>query len=224
MSRKIEIAREDTTTSTLSSWRNGCASIDSTFRPLALASTSARSRMVTISWSRSRGDSSRSPTRAIRNTTSPTMPQMRYSWVQNRGSCTMTGTVALPTTATIRLPTTGPLVQKPMAVARPSCGEKSRIRAGVATRQIPSTMPTTKLSLVNTHLFVAAGSTNSTKIPVNSSPKTTRLARPVRAGGPGEQRAEGAEKVAEGQGHHEERKAHVQVGQDQRGHRAADVQ
>ena len=75
------------------------------------------------------------------------MPQMRYWWVQIRGSCTTAGMVALPTTATIRLPTTGRLVQKPMAVARPTWGEKSRIRAGVATRQMPSTRPTAKPSI-----------------------------------------------------------------------------
>ena len=116
--------------------------------PLARASISARSRMVTISWSRSCGDSSRSPMNAITNTTRPAMPQIRYSWVQNRGSATIAGMVALPTTETIRLPTTGPLVQKPMAVARPTCGEKSLISAGVATRQTPSTNPTTNSSML----------------------------------------------------------------------------
>ena len=140
--------------------------------------------MVTISWSRSCGDSSRSPISAITNTTSPAMPQMRYSWVQNRGSVTTAGMVALPTTATIRLPSTGPLVQNPIAVARPTCGEKSLISAGVATRQTPSMNPTTKLSMVNAHLFVAAGMTNATKTPVKSSPNTTRLARPNRSVSP----------------------------------------
>ena len=72
------------------------------------------------------------------------MPAMRYSCVQNRVCRTTAGMVALPTTATIRLPSTGPLVQKPMAVPRPTCGEKSRISAGVATRHMPSTKPTTK--------------------------------------------------------------------------------
>ncbi len=88
------------------------------------------------------------------------------------------GMVMEPTIATIRLPSTGPLVQKPMAVARPTCGEKSRISAGVATRQTPSTAPTTKLSIVNSHLLVAAGKMNVTKMPENSSPNTTRFARP----------------------------------------------
>ena len=45
------------------------------------------------------------------------------------------------TTATTRLPTTGPRVQNPIAEARPSCGEKSRTSAGVATRMTPSTAP-----------------------------------------------------------------------------------
>ena len=112
------------------------------------------------------------------------MPQMRYSWVQNRGSLTMAGMVLVPTTETIRLPTTGPLVQNPMAVARPTCGEKSLIRAGVATRQIPSTKPTTKPSMVNVHLSVAAGRTKATKTPVKNRPNTTRLARPNRSVSP----------------------------------------
>ncbi len=143
--------------------------------------------MLTMSWSRSRGDSSRSPISAITNTTSPAMPQMRYSWVQNRGSWlaeTSTGTVFVATTETIRLPTTGPLVQKPMAVPRPSCGEKSRISAGVATRHMPSTNPTTQPTMTKNHLFVASGSMKATATPVNSSPKTTRLARPYRSPSP----------------------------------------
>ena len=92
--------------------------------------------------------------------------------------------VALPTTATTRLPRTGPLVQNPMAVARPTCGEKSRISAGVATRQMPSTRPTTKVAMAKNHLLVAAGMTKATKTPVTSSPPTTRLARPSRSVSP----------------------------------------
>ena len=72
------------------------------------------------------------------------MPQYTYWSVQIRSLVTTAGTVALPTTATIRLPATGPTVQKPIAVAGPICGEKSRIRAGVATRQMPSTVPTAR--------------------------------------------------------------------------------
>ena len=68
-----------------------------------------------------------------------------------------------------------------MAVARPTCGEKSLISAGVATRQTPSTKPTTKPSMVKTHLSVAAGRIHSVKTPVNSRPNTTRLARPSRS-------------------------------------------
>ena len=92
--------------------------------------------------------------------------------------------MALPTTATIRLPATGPTVQKPIAVARPICGEKSRIRAGVATRQMPSTRPTAKPSMPYDHLLVAFGSTKAVMIPVTSSPPTTRLARPSRSVSP----------------------------------------
>ena len=183
----IDTAMEEMMMSGLISWRNGCrsaASMSASDMPLARASISARSRMVTISWSRSCGDSSFSPMNAITNTTSPAMPAMWYSWVQNCWLVTTAGIVAVPTTATIRLPTTGPLVQKPMAVARPTCGEKSRISAGVATRHMPSTNETTKLSMVKGHLLVAAGMMKATNTPENSSPNTTRLARPNRSVSP----------------------------------------
>ncbi len=173
----IETATAETMMSVLSSCRQWFFSAASMSRPLARASIKARSRIVTINWSRNPGDNSRKATSAIRNTTRPAMPQMRYSCVQNRWPYTA-GMVMLPTIATIRLPSTGPLVQKPMAVARPTCGEKSRISAGVATRQMPSTTPTTKPSMVKTHLLVAAGRTNATKMPVKSNPKTTRFALP----------------------------------------------
>ena len=48
-----------------------------------------------------------------------------------------------------RLPATGPTVQNPMALARPICGLKSRIRAGVATRTAPSTMPMAEMAMAN---------------------------------------------------------------------------
>jgi len=150
----------------------------STSRPLARASISARSRIVTISWSRNCGDSSRSPNSASKKTTSPAMPQITYSCVQKWSLLMTLGIVMEPTIATMRLPSTGPLVQKPMAVARPTWGEKSRISAGVATRQMPSTNPTMKISNVKAHLLVAAGRMNATKMPENSSPNTTRFARP----------------------------------------------
>ena len=92
--------------------------------------------------------------------------------------------VALPTTATIRLPATGPAVQNPIAVARPTCGEKSRISAGVATRQMPSTRPTPKLAIPNAHRLVVAGRTKAVSTPVTSRPPTTRLARPSRSASP----------------------------------------
>jgi hypothetical protein len=50
--------------------------------------------------------------------------------------------VVVVTRLTNKLPSTGPMVQNPIAVARPTCGEKSRIRAGVATRMMPSTKET----------------------------------------------------------------------------------
>ena len=71
-----------------------------------------------------------------------------------------------------------------MAVARPTCGEKSRISAGVATRQIPSTKPTMKPKMVNSHLFVEAGMTKAVKTAVTTSPITTMLVRPSRSVSP----------------------------------------
>ena len=177
-------ASDEMTTSVLSICRQGWASAAWMSMPLALASMSTRSRMVTMSWSRSRGDSSRRPRNATTNTTRPAMPAILNSCVQK---CTLgmtAGIVLLPTMATIRLPTTGPVVQKPMAAARLFCGEKSRIRAGVATRQIPSTTPTTKVSMTNVHLLVAAGMMNAVKTPVNSRPKTIRFVRPIRSDRP----------------------------------------
>ena len=87
----------------------------------------------------------------------------------------------LATTKTTRLPSTGPLVQKPMAVARPTWGEKSRMSAGVATRQIPSTKPTMKPKKVNSHLFVDAGMMKAVKTAVSPNPITTMLVRPRRS-------------------------------------------
>ena len=48
-----------------------------------------------------------------------------------------------------RLPATGPTVQKPMALARPIWGLKSRMRAGVATKTAPSTMPMAEIAMAN---------------------------------------------------------------------------
>ena len=55
---------------------------------------------------------------------------------------------------------TGPRVQKPIAEARPSCGEKSRTRAGVATRMTPSTRPMMTDRIANDHLSPALGMPN----------------------------------------------------------------
>ena len=57
--------------------------------------------------------------------------------------------VWLATMLVIRLPATGPTVQKPMAEARPSCGLKSRTMAGVATKIAPSTRPMAEMTTPN---------------------------------------------------------------------------
>ena len=112
--------------------------------------------MLTISWSRSRGESSRSPNSAITHTTSPTMPQS-WNWYCQSG---WLARVWLETSVTTRLPSTGPIVQKPIAEARPTCGEKSRISAGVATRHDPSTMHSSAKNSVYSALLGAFGSAN----------------------------------------------------------------
>ena len=180
--------------------------------------------MVTISWSRSRGDSSRSPARAITTHDQPddaadavlVRPDPR---VMNDG-----GDGGAADDRDDQAPDDRAAGPEPHGRGPAHLGEKSRISAGVATRQMPSTRPTTKVATAKNHLLVAAGMTKATNTPVTSRPPTTRLARPSRSVMPGQQRAERPDQVPEGQGHHEEREAHVQVGQDQRGHRGADVQ
>ncbi len=99
-------------------------------------------------------------------TTSPAIPQM-MNW-----SCQAPrwDSVWLDTSASTRLPTTGPRVQKPMADARPSCGEKSLTRAGVATRMTPSTTATTAYSTPKTSLSGAFGMPNRTSRAVTTRP------------------------------------------------------
>ena len=59
--------------------------------------------------------------------------------------------VRAATMEVMRLPATGPMVQNPMAEARPSCGLKSRTRAGVATKMAPSTKPSRQITPANCH-------------------------------------------------------------------------
>ena len=134
--------------------------------PAARASISTRSLMSTISWSRKPGDSSRRPSRATTKITRPTTPDMT-NW-----SCHgwRWGRVWLATSATINEPITGPMVQKPMAEARPSWGEKSRTRAGVATRTIPSTNPRADRRTPYAHRLGALGSPKRVSRAVRSSP------------------------------------------------------
>ena len=54
------------------------------------------------------------------------------------------GRVRVATRLAARLPTVGPSAQNPMADARPICGEKSRMSAGVDTKMTPSTKPITQ--------------------------------------------------------------------------------
>ena len=102
----------------------------------------------------------------------------------------------LETTATTRLPTTGPRVQKPIADARPSCGEKSRIRAGVATRMMPSTKPMTANRTAYDHLFGAFGMPKSDEQAGDQQAVDDEVGPAPPVGEPGGQRAERADRVA----------------------------
>ena len=94
-------------------------------------------------------------------------------------------------------PMTGPSVQKPMADARPSCGLKSRISAGVATRMMPSTRPMAPNTMAKPILLSASGMPSR-----HSRATTTRPARDdvdpaVLVGDAGDERRDGAEDVAD---------------------------
>ena len=92
-----------------------------------------------MSWSRIRGERSFSAKSEMRKTTSaehPAMTNWLFQWVEPKWFSVCRATIDV-----MRLPATGPMVQKPMAEARPSCGLKSRTSAGVATSMAPSTIP-----------------------------------------------------------------------------------
>ena len=94
--------------------------------------------------------------RATTKTTSEVIPEMR-NWLFHPDTpllCRKWLRVLVATIEVIRLPATGPTVQNPMAEARPSCGLKSRTRAGVATRMAPSTRPRAEMTMANCHWVV----------------------------------------------------------------------
>ncbi len=78
--------------------------------------------------------------------------------------------VLVATMEVIREPATGPMVQNPMAEARPSWGLKSRTSAGVATRMAPSTSPRAQMVTANSHWVLQAGTATATSRPTISSP------------------------------------------------------
>ena len=81
-------------------------------------------------------------------------------------------------------PSTGPSVQKPMADARPSCGLKSRISAGVATRMTPSTRPIAPNTMAKPTLLSASGMPSRHSSPTMTRPTVTMLTRPYRSATP----------------------------------------
>ena len=121
MSRKTAIPKDSPARSHLAIWRQGWALAWRTslsVSPRARASTRAWSWALTMSWSRSLAERSFKKNRATTKVAMDTRPEM-MNWL-----CQSTKwlRVRLATMLTMRLPATGPTVQKPMAEARPSCG------------------------------------------------------------------------------------------------------
>jgi hypothetical protein len=82
---------------------------------------------------------------------------------------------------TARLPSTGPSVQNPIAEARPTCGLKSRIMAGVATRITPSTNPMASHTMAKLVLLCTCGTPARHSSPTTARPVVMMLARPSRS-------------------------------------------
>ena len=188
--------------------------------PRRAASISARSRIDTINWSRSRGDSSRSPIAAIAKTTRPTMPATRNwncqsGWLVERVAGDL---------GDQQLPSTGPIVQNAIALARPICGEKSRISAGVATSAMPSTMLTSAKNTVYSALLVALGSAKQRQQPGQQQPADDEVRAAPAVRQPGAQRGERADQVADHQHEDELREREAEVLDDLRRDRALDVE
>ena len=75
-------------------------------------------------------------------------------------------------------PSTGPRVQNPMADARPSWGLKSRIRAGVATRIMPSTRPIAPKTIAKPILLSASGMPTRQSRATTKRPELMMVTRP----------------------------------------------
>ena len=134
------MAMEEAIRSSFIMERIGCAVAFSTSMPLARASTRARSRSETMSWSRSCGESSRRKKNAMTTTPRQTRPEMMNWSCHGARWCRVWVATRLAASA----PIVGPSAQNPMATPRPIWGEKSRISAGVETRMTPSTKPITQ--------------------------------------------------------------------------------
>ena len=93
-------------------------------------------------------------------------PEM-MNWLCQSPKC---WSVWLATMLTTRLPATGPTVQNPIADARPSCGLKSRTRAGVATKMAPSTNPIAEMTTAKPHSPDTLGTPTVTSSPTMSRP------------------------------------------------------
>ena len=114
----------------------------------------------------------------------------------------------------IRLPATGPTVQKPMAEARPSWGLKSRTSAGVATRMAPSTTPRRQMTTRNCHSVEQRGHAEGHQEADDQQAVDDDVGPAEFVGLAGRQRGEGAEQVGDDHDPHVERERHVVRDQD----------
>ena len=140
--------------------------------PRARASTRAWSWWETISWSRNLADRSFISTRHTTKTTSEVTPEM-MNWLFHPvmgAPARKWSRVLAATMLVMRLPATGPTVQKPMAEARPTWGLKSRTMAGVATRMAPSTRPRAEMTMAKPHSPETSGTPTPTNRPTMSRP------------------------------------------------------
>ena len=149
--------------------------------------------------------------REITKTTMAVAPEIR-NWLVIRRGCRSGkwSRVWLATMLVIRLPATGPTVQKPMAEARPNWGLKSRTMAGVATRMAPSTSPMARDDDGELPLGVGGGNPEEDQQADDQQAVDDDVGPAQLVGLAGRQGGEGAEQVGDDDDPHVERERHVE--------------
>ena len=153
----------------------------------------------------------------------PTIPESLYSCTQKAG-LGFAPMVWLATTNTTRLPTTGPLVQRPIALARPTCGEKSRDqrRGGYQTGALYQEHEEAEEGELP--LACRQWDDKSHHDPGNQQATDHEIGAAHPVGDPAKQRAERPDQARERPAVQEEGEAHMQLDQEQSGDRGGDVQ